>query len=110
MNEDELAYEHYMDPGNLAPSGPAHVRQSKALTGLVPVRFSQETILAVRHYADQDGVTVSSWIRRLVADELQRRHPPVTASAFDDVITVVWEDSPNTPSTATQSSNCALAS
>jgi hypothetical protein len=51
-------------------------------TAMVPVRFSQETIAAVRRFASQGGVTVSTWIRRLLGKELQRRQPPTTSPAL----------------------------
>ena len=41
----------------------------------MPVRFPQAVIDAVKRLADRDGVTVSSWIRRLVIAEVTRRQP-----------------------------------
>jgi len=39
------------------------------------VRFPPSVIDAVKRLADRDGVTVSSWIRRLVIREVMRRQP-----------------------------------
>jgi hypothetical protein len=75
MNDAE-AFEHYKDPANLTPSGPAKRLTRKALDTHVPVRFAAETIDAVRSIAERDGLTVSSWIRRLVTEEVQRRQVP----------------------------------
>jgi hypothetical protein len=43
------------------------------LTSHVPVRFPPEMIEAVKTLADQDGMTVSSWIRQVIRLEIQRR-------------------------------------
>jgi hypothetical protein len=37
------------------------------------VRFPDETINIVRTLADEDGLTVSAWIRNAVAEEVERR-------------------------------------
>ena len=55
--------------------GPAYRRMGRRLSATVPVRFPQSIIEAVKRLADQDGVTVSSWIRRLVTREVMRRQP-----------------------------------
>jgi hypothetical protein len=43
------------------------------LTGHVPIRFPESTIATVKALADQDGMTVSGWIRQRVREELNRR-------------------------------------
>ena len=48
-------------------------RTKPVLTTHVPVRFTPETIAAVKALADEDGRTVSSWIRRIIDLEIQRR-------------------------------------
>jgi hypothetical protein len=63
-------YEFYADPDNQTPQGPARRRQAR-LTELVPVRFPAETLERMRHLADADDRSVSSWIRRAVDHELQ---------------------------------------
>jgi hypothetical protein len=83
MNEDDMqhAVDFYKDPDNQVPAGPARRRVAPRLTSLVPVRFPQDMIAAAKRLADIDGMTVSSWIRRLVAIEIKRREPPVTSTA-----------------------------
>jgi len=56
---------------------------------MVPVRFPEDMITAVKGLASQDSVTVSTWIRRLVAKEIQRRQPPATATASGETVSVV---------------------
>ena len=92
----EQAHEFYKDPANLVPAGPGRrPKRPAALNGMVPVRFPQDMIAAVRRLADQDGMTVSSWIRQLVAKELKRREPPVTATtAGKPIVGVRIEGSP----------------
>src|SRR5215475_939429 len=75
------AVDYYKDPDNQVPAGPAHRRTTPRLTSLLPIRFPEEMIAAAKRLADIDGMTVSSWIRRLVAKEIKRREPPVTATA-----------------------------
>jgi hypothetical protein len=77
---DADAHEFYADPENLAADGPGQSRQRPMKTGMIPVRVAPEMIAAVKRFADQDGVTVSTWIRRLIGRELQRRQPPATAA------------------------------
>lgn len=69
------AQDFYADPENQVPAGPAHQRTGPRLSATVPVRFPRAIIDAVKRLADQDGVTVSSWIRRLVTREVMRRQP-----------------------------------
>jgi hypothetical protein len=80
---EEQAHEFYKDPEHLAISGPGRRRQRQRpmKTAMIPVRFTQEMIAAVKGFACQDGVTVSTWIRGVIAKEIQRRQPPATASA-----------------------------
>jgi hypothetical protein len=75
------AHEFYADPEHLAASGPGRRREGPMKSGVIPVRFAPDVIDAVKHFAAQDGVTVSTWIRRLVGSEIQRRQPPATAVA-----------------------------
>jgi len=82
MNESE-AYEFYSNPANRAPQGPAVRRQRKAtLGGTIPVRFPEEMVTAVKRFAEHDGVTVSTWIRNLVARELERRQTPQSRASY----------------------------
>ncbi len=70
--DDATAADFYADPANQVPVGPARRRTAprRPLTGHVPVRFDDKTIAAVKERAEADGMTVSAWIRRLVASEL----------------------------------------
>jgi hypothetical protein len=72
---DEAAAQRYADPENLTPVGPAlPLRNTRRnLAKHVPVRFSAELIAAVKHLADLDGTTVSTWIRTVVSREVDRR-------------------------------------
>jgi hypothetical protein len=78
--EGEMTEDFYLDPEHLAPAGPARRRQRPIMSGMVPVRFPQDMIAAIKRFASQDGMTVSTWIRRLVAKEIDRRQPPATAT------------------------------
>jgi hypothetical protein len=69
------AQQFYADPENQVPAGQAYRRTGPRLSATVPVRFPQAVIDAVKRLADRDGVTVSSWIRRLVTEEMMRRQP-----------------------------------
>lgn len=73
--DDRQAHEFYADPTNQVPAGPAYRRAGRRLSATVPVRFPQAVIDAVKRLADRDGVTVSSWIRRVVIREVMRRQP-----------------------------------
>jgi hypothetical protein len=76
--EDHAFYE---DPEHLAIVGPGQRRERPMKTAMTPVRFTPEMISAVKGFASADGVTVSTWIRGIVAREIQRRQPPTTTSA-----------------------------
>ena len=69
---------------NLTPAGRGRRRQRPILTEMVPVRFPKGMIAAVKRLSAVDGVTVSTWIRRVVAAEIGRHQPPapVTMSGF----------------------------
>jgi len=81
MSEEAKAHEFYANPEHLAAAGRGQQRHRPMKSAMTPVRFSPEMIAAVKHFASLDGVTVSTWIRRLVGRELQRRQPPATAPA-----------------------------
>lgn len=73
--QDEMAARFYEDPANLEVAGPPQhvVRTRGRLSSHVPIRFSAAAIAKVKYLADEDGLTVSSWVRRLVERELERR-------------------------------------
>src|SRR5262245_43857425 len=52
----ERAHEFYKDPANLVPAGPGRrPKRPAAMSGLVPVRFTKEMIIAVNGVASQEG-------------------------------------------------------
>jgi predicted HicB family RNase H-like nuclease len=63
-------YDFYANPENQTPQGPARRRNSK-LSEPVPVRFPPETLAKIRDAAEASDRSVSSWIRRAVAHELE---------------------------------------
>jgi hypothetical protein len=105
--DDSEAYEFYRDSANQVPAGPAIRRAEPRLTAAVPVRFPQPLIDAVKRLADRDGMTVSSWIRKLVAREVMRRQPAAVTmssshparfegfSTGSDVPTTLGPDAPD---------------
>ena len=67
-------------------------------------RHVPEMIEAVKHFAGQEGITVSSWIRRLVGRELQRLQPSQTAPMIDaTVITLSYTQPDYAPPSGTAS-------
>jgi hypothetical protein len=101
LMDDNEADQYYSDPENLRPLGPARRRSGGVpLTSHVPVRFSPALVAAVKALADRDGTTVSTWIRNVVTQEVQRRTPPRTIVQHDRLI-VTW-DTPPHAETATQ--------
>ena len=75
--DDTDAYDFYAEPANREPGpGPARrVRRQRPVKydTHVPVRFTSDVIDQVKTFADEDGVTVSTWIRQAVRRELRRR-------------------------------------
>ncbi|MDR1295203.1 MAG: hypothetical protein LBK59_09675 [Bifidobacteriaceae bacterium] len=67
--EQEHAF--YARPENQEPQGPARRRRPE-LSAIVPVRLSPDALEVVRQRAEADDRSVSSWIRRAIAHELQR--------------------------------------
>lgn len=57
------------------PTAPVRRRKppTRPLTQHVPIRFDAATIEQVRQFSDDDGLTVSSWIRHVVRREVERR-------------------------------------
>jgi hypothetical protein len=57
--------------GPNGPNGPKS-RSVPRLTSMVPVRFEPAVLEEIRRRADDDGRSVSAWIRRAVEFELKR--------------------------------------
>ena len=72
--DDDAAAAFYADPANREVTGPSRKRQGQpaSLTTQVPVRFTASFVERVKMIAHAEGMTVSSWIRRTVARELER--------------------------------------
>lgn len=71
---DAEAFAYYEEPSHREPAPGQPRRGPKPnLTQHFPVRFSAPTIEAVRRLADDDGMTVSAWIRRAVDREVAER-------------------------------------
>lgn len=82
MSDSEAA-DFYARPANQRIG--RRVVSRRALSSSIPVRFPPETVEAVKARADAEGVTVSEWIRRKVADALAREEQS------DDPATIVEE-------------------
>jgi hypothetical protein len=81
--DDAAAASFYEDPEHQKPlpGGAIRKRDHAALESHTPIRFSSSVIARVKALASEDGLTVSSWIRRLVDREIARRSPTVTVSS-----------------------------
>jgi hypothetical protein len=75
---DCAAYQHYLDPAHRQAAEDASVYRvpARRLTSHVPIRFRADVIEQVKALAEDEGLTVSSWIRQAVELALQR--PPGT--------------------------------
>lgn len=72
---DEEAADFYADPANRELRAEAHQIERPRLSTHVPIRFRPDTIAAVSRLADEDGTTVSGWIRNVVELAVRRRTP-----------------------------------
>lgn len=75
--KDDAEAAFYANADNLRSAGKGRrVRRDsdpKPLSSHVPIRFESGVIAEIKRYADEDGGTVSSWIRRIVMREVVRR-------------------------------------
>lgn len=55
-----------------SPGPTATTRSAPRLTSMVPVRFEPAVLEEIRRRANDDGRSVSAWIRRAVESELER--------------------------------------
>ena len=81
MNDRE-ALEFCRDPAHLEPAGPALRRKGPRKTAMAAVRFDPAVIDAVKRLTEGSEMTVSSWIRKLVAAEIAE--PETVDFALDD--------------------------
>lgn len=101
--EQPMDADFYDDPERQKPAGPARRRQRPIKSVLIPVRFAPDMIEAVKHFASRDGLTVSGWIRRLVARELQRLQPTTTTQVGQATFQPSYDSSDHGPQTLTAS-------
>jgi hypothetical protein len=79
--------DHALD-GEFETRGPGHKRTGHPrLSSHTPIRFEPETITAIREFSDEDGLTVSAWVRRLVNREIRRRRSLRTRTASERIAT-----------------------
>jgi hypothetical protein len=73
--KDDEAAAYYEDPAHRDSDGPGYPLpgRSARLSTYVPVRFDRETVAQIRQFSDEDGMTVSAWVRRVVDREIRRR-------------------------------------
>jgi hypothetical protein len=72
--DDAAAAAFYADPDNRSTTGESAAGPTNRLSAHVPIRFSPSMISGVKRAADEDGMTVSSWIRAIVERELRHRY------------------------------------
>jgi hypothetical protein len=79
---DCAAYLHYSDPANFQPAEDAKGFRvpRERLISHVPIRFRAEVIEQVKARAEDESLTVSSWIRQVVEQALQR---PLKSAGLD---------------------------
>lgn len=91
-SRDDRNARAYEDPSAREPIGEGRGRTNRRnLTNHIPVRFSEPTIGLVRAFADEDGMTVSSWIRRLVDEEIERRVRGVSVTGASEDLQEMWQ-------------------
>ncbi len=74
--EDEKAAEFYADPANRSSAAKQPTRRkTQGLTTHVPIRFRPESLEALKQLANDDGMTVSGWVRHLCEREIDARIP-----------------------------------
>lgn len=73
--KDDDAAAYYADPAHRMSDGPGYALPGRParLSSHIPVRFDRDSVAVIRQFSDEDGLTVSAWVRRVVDQELQRR-------------------------------------
>lgn len=85
-----MTMDYFDDPSKLRLRGAPRGRSGEALTKHVPIRFGPELLDGVRVLAARDGVSVSSWIRRIVDEEVRRRLSYESVTSSPPKSTVRW--------------------
>lgn len=97
---DASKAEFYKDPANLRAGKRLPVERPNApLSHHVPIRFTSQVIEQVKRFAAEDGLSVSSWIRRVVTAEIDHRARPVTGGLA--LPADGWVNSPPPPGSVT---------
>jgi len=88
-DDDREAYEFYADPANRELRGTPRKRKAPRLTNMASVRFDPAVIETATAIAREEGITVSSWIRRLVQRETEPpRMVEVACDGLDEPLRV----------------------
>jgi len=87
-DKDDMAAAFYEDEENRALTAARKRRQPRStrLTTHVPIRFSTEVIESVKRFAEEDGMTISSWIRAVVEREVRWRLARLSATTSSQSI------------------------
>lgn len=72
--DDATAAAFYGESRNRATTGESVAGPSRRLSEHVPIRFAPRMLSEVKRAADEDGMTVSSWVRAVVERELRYRY------------------------------------
>lgn len=72
--KDDEAAAYYADPTHRDSDGPGYGLPGRParLSSHVPIRFDRDTIATIKQFSDEDGMTVSAWLRRAVNREIKR--------------------------------------
>lgn len=71
---DADAAAFYADPDHRATTGETAAAPPRRLSEHVPIRFAPSMVSGVRRAANEDGMTMSSWIRAVIDRELRHRY------------------------------------
>lgn len=82
MTDDKDVYSYYDNEAAFESDGPAVAPKRRArLSSHLPVRFAPDVLAAAKRFAVMDGVSISTWVRRLVEREVTRRSAPTTQAS-----------------------------
>jgi hypothetical protein len=82
--KDDAAAAYYRDPANRMSDGPGNglPGRPERLSDHVPIRLDRATVTAIKRFSDEDGMTVSSWVRHVVKQEVERRTNLTSRTGF----------------------------